>query len=159
MIYVNWYDATTYCKWRGARLPTEAEWEKAAKFEGSNILTGNLFPWGETQPNADFANFRSEDTTKVGSFPQDESKIGSFDLAGNVYEWVYDYYEPGYYKNSPERNPSGPIKDTGFKVIRGGAWSSTEEWNLWTFIRYHVDPKTARNDIGFRCVSYTAPNQ
>ncbi|MBD3320544.1 MAG: SUMF1/EgtB/PvdO family nonheme iron enzyme [Chitinivibrionales bacterium] len=154
VIYVTWEDAKTFCEWRGDRLPTEAEWEKAAKWHPSSGIT-TRFPWGESFPEPAQANFRGEDTTEVGQFPQGESFIGVHDMAGNVFEWVSDSYDNAYYTYSPEINPTGPKIQEGDRVLRGGSWRNQYNSDLFTFWRFHEDPDTAADNIGFRCVSDT----
>ncbi len=123
VVYVSWLDAEAFCKWRGQRLPTEAEWEKAAK---GNRDTA--WPWGDTfQPL--YANFlRGEDgsayTSFVGAFKTDQSSYGIFDMAGNTQEWVADWYDELYYQAGPTQNPKGPA--TGdVKTLRGGSWNDS----------------------------------
>lgn len=157
VIFVTWLNAKTYCEWRGARLPTEAEWEKAARWNGPDDPGGNLYPWGDEQPSYNWVNFNGQDTTEVGIFPLGKSEVGAYDMAGNVLEWVYDFYAPEYYQKSPERNPLGPSSSTYGHVARGGAWSSVEDWQLWTFRRFYYQPTNARSDLGFRCASDHAP--
>ena len=126
VVFINWHDALAYCTWRGVRLLTEAEWEKASR--GTD---GRKYPWGDEDATPEHLNFtwlpdefevRPHYTTMpVGSYPLGASPYGVLDLAGNVYEWVYDAYAPDYYENSPERNPSGP-EDGAYRVTRGGSF-------------------------------------
>jgi formylglycine-generating enzyme required for sulfatase activity len=119
-MHITWFQAEAYCHWAGRRLPTEAEWEKAAR--GTD---GRIWPWGNEQPNETLTNFMAivRDTTKVGSYPQGASPYGVFDMAGNVFEWVSDWWAWDTYRKGPDENPQGP--ETGKdKVLRGGSWVS-----------------------------------
>lgn len=152
VIMVTWTKAQQYCNWRGASLPTEAQWEKAAR--GSD---GRIFPWASETADCSLANFWNNepgcqrDTTQVGSYPEGASIFGLFDMAGNVWEWVADYFDPNYYASSPTNNPSGP-EQGGYRVVRGGSFSggmgqirvSTRGRNL---------PNNGYNYVGFRCAS------
>lgn len=156
VVYVTWEMAKTYCEWRGARLPTEAEWEKAARGTDER-----LYPWGPQEPIVQYANYKGTDSKPVRSYSSIHSPYEALNLAGNVAEWVSDWYSPDYYQTvSLETifNPTGPVVSPyqtshNFygRVVRGGSWSSTENHELSTTYRNHVDPKSQAIDLGFRC--------
>ena len=165
VIFVNWYDAQTFCEWREARLPSEAEWEKAASFDPVQALKLR-YPWGDafdgTKLNFCDANCPAErhdlsfddghrDTAPVGSYGSGRSAIGIYDMAGNVMEWVHDWYDPRTYQNVSDTNPLGPA-DGQFKSIRGGSWLSDVE-DVATTARTSFDPTVARANLGFRCAT------
>ena len=146
VVYVNWFQAKTYCEWAGRRLPTEAEWEKAA-----NGMDGSAYPWGDGAPTTNLANYNNfvGGTTEVGAYPDGKSFYGVLDLAGNVSEWVADSYSASYYSQSPDKNPQGP-EENNYRVLRGGSWiSDSNRLRASSRVRYVADFGDYNN--GFRC--------
>ncbi len=185
VISVSWYDAQKYCEWLSEKigidfaLPTETQWEKSAR--GTD---GRTFPWGNDDVSADYANFADmmfgekygidrrvhydlndgfAETSPVGNFPSGASPFGIMDMAGNVWEWCYNYYDPDYYSVSPDKNPLGP-KAGGDRVNRGGSydnWSGYESpergHNLRSAERTGNEPDSSDDHMGFRiAIDYIA---
>ncbi len=155
--WVSWYAAMAYAEWMGKRLPTEAEWEKAAR----GGISGQNYPWGNTI-DATLANYHDiiGDTTEVGKYPA--NAYGLYDMAGNVWEWCLDVYDAGYYLKSPEHNPISGANSVSavtnrltpgsvLRVLRGGSWLDAPQ-SLQTAFRYKNNPTRTLGRIGFRCV-------
>jgi formylglycine-generating enzyme required for sulfatase activity len=151
VVCVDFNASVAYCEWAGKRLPTEAEWEKAAR--GTDA---RLHPWGDQSPTCELANFEAPDgecvsaTTPVGSYPQGGSPFGIQDMAGSVWERTMDWYAPDYYVASPYENPTGAVTGTA-RVLRGGGFTSVGKFLRATARDGARAPwKTARN-VGLRC--------
>jgi formylglycine-generating enzyme len=166
---VTWYGAATFCAWRGARLPSEAEWEMAAGWDDAAGVK-RLYPWGDefdgTAVNSCDVNCaapqavaRFDDgfagTAPAGSFAEGVSPFGVYDMAGNVWEWVNDWFSADYYGAAPVTNPPGPAQGDA-KVVRGGSWFDTGNFSA-TAVRFPAPPTESGDSIGFRCAQNGLP--
>ena len=150
VVCVSWLEAAAYAQWAGCRLPTEAQWERAARGP-----EGHPYPWGDAKPDTSLLNYRESKVhcaTPVGIYPAGATPDGILDMAGNVWEWCGDWYEEYTETRPTSGNPKGPTSGSS-RVLQGGAWNS-DPWRCRGAFRRHDDPGVRLGVIGFRLVSF-----
>jgi formylglycine-generating enzyme required for sulfatase activity len=151
MVYVTWDQANTYCLWANRRLPTEAEWEKAARGTDRRI-----YPWGNNAPTPRLANFSGtliHESVSSFRYPLGASPYGVLNMSGNVREWIADWFDPNYYSHSPKANPKGP--ETGFERSLRSASYNEDGREIMVTNRFRHEPQSAGLSRGFRCAEGT----
>jgi len=150
ILNIDWKQAHLFCQWAGKRLPTEAEWEKAAR--GTD---GRIYPWGNDKVDCKKAHYKKckpKKTLTIGSLPDGASPYGAMDMAGNAQEWTADWYKRSYYARGPKKNPKGPTSGS-FHLVRGGSWEDKPQ-DLRTSRRVRVVfSETEWNNYGVRCAA------
>jgi len=160
-VLVSWDDAAAFCEWTGSRLPTEVQWEYAARgpespvYPWDDAFDGEKLNYCDRNCPLDWADQNVDDgyefTAPVGTYSEGASWVGALDMAGNVWEWVNDWYDSEYYSNSPGENPPGPASGE-YRVLRGGAWDFNGDDNdARSAIRLVSQPGNRFDHIGFRC--------
>jgi formylglycine-generating enzyme required for sulfatase activity len=153
VVYVSWFRADEYCQWAGRRLPTEAEWEKAARGTEKN-----KYPWGDASPNPRLVNFADSligESVSAYRYPLGASPYGALNMVGNVREWIADWFSITYYRESPAENPMGP-QDGKERSLRSGAYDANAN-EIFTTSRYKHEPNSAGLSRGFRCAESATP--
>ncbi len=155
VVKVSWNEAEAFCRWAGGRLPTEAEWERAAR----GGRPASRYPWGDSirREEANYGGTGGRDawgkTSPVKRFAA--NGFGLYDMAGNASEWVKDWYDPSGYEGKPTTDPTGPSSGT-FRVVRGGSWDGVP-WGLRVSVRPGLTPDSRNDDVGFRCARNVDP--
>ncbi len=152
VVNVSWDDARAFCRWERKRLPTEAEWERAAR----GLVEGQMYPWGDRPPTIKDAHYGAQDTAPVCS--AQPNSLGLCDMIGSVWEWTTDRYGRTYYAGAPPRNPLGPPNGL-YRVLRGGSWFDQPGLFLTTAYRSWARPAERSSTIGFRCAKSFVRNR